>query len=63
MWFNNDDKRTEKRIKGDDKEKLANLNISKWISKWQILNLHQLFHQHLTSSNVDKGKTVNVEEI
>jgi|TARA_B110001454_G_scaffold75870_1_gene73439 putative endonuclease len=23
MWFNNDDKRTEKRIKGDDKERLA----------------------------------------
>lgn len=23
MWFSNDDKRTEKRIKGDDKERLA----------------------------------------
>lgn len=23
MWFNNDDKRTEKRIKGDEKERLA----------------------------------------
>lgn len=27
MWFNKDDKRTEKRIKGDDKERLAEENL------------------------------------
>lgn len=27
MWFNKDDKRTEKRIKGDDKERLAEAHL------------------------------------
>ncbi|MBL4798585.1 MAG: YraN family protein [Oleispira sp.] len=27
MWFNKDDKRTEKRIKGDDKERLAETHL------------------------------------